>query len=269
MSIIRSPRPERGFTIVSNAVAQDERLSMRALGLLVRLLSRPDNWETNSATLAREFNVGREQMQGVLRELSEHGYMRLVKHRMDDGTFNSRWHVYDEPKTTQPEHGKPAPENPYSGEPVAFKKNLVKKETIQIKEEAPRKRDAVPACPPDVDQQTWADWLKLRKTKKAPVTETVIRSAIAESEKAGMTLEQFLQVWCARGSQGLEASWLNNGRRESASGTRNMETFSERDERLAKEKWQRITGQVHPDLAGGLPQHLDFIEAEPFLRISE
>jgi len=131
MSIIRSPRPDRGFTIVSNAVAQDERLSMRALGLLVRLLSRPDNWETNSATLAREFNVGREQMQGVLRELSELGYMRLVKHRMDDGTFNSRWHVYDEPETTQPEHGKPAPENPYSGEPVAITKNRLNKEPIQ------------------------------------------------------------------------------------------------------------------------------------------
>ena len=81
------------------------------------------------------------------------------------------------------------------------------------KEEAPAPiRSAQPPCPPDVDQQTWSDWLKLRKTKKAPVTETVIRSAIAESEKAGMTLEQFLQVWCARGSQGLEASWLNTGR---------------------------------------------------------
>lgn len=36
MGIIRSPRKDRGFTIVSNAVAQDARLSMRALGVLVR-----------------------------------------------------------------------------------------------------------------------------------------------------------------------------------------------------------------------------------------
>lgn len=131
MSIIRSPRKDRGFTVISNSVAQDSRLSMRALGLLVRLLSRPDNWETNSTTLAREFDVGREQMQGVLRELASFGYMELVKHRQTDGTFISRWYVYDEPKTGEPEHGEPAPENPYAGEPVGINKNLANKESIQ------------------------------------------------------------------------------------------------------------------------------------------
>lgn len=131
MSIIRSPRPERGFTIVSNDVAQDARLSMRALGLLVRLLSRPDNWETNSETLAREFGVGRDQMQGVLRELSSFGYMSLVKHRHPDGKISSRWHVFDEPETSKPEPGKPAPGNPYAGKHSAIKKNLDNKEPIQ------------------------------------------------------------------------------------------------------------------------------------------
>lgn len=79
---------------------------------------------------------------------------------------------------------------------------------------APRKRDAAPVCPSGVDQQTWADWLKLRKAKKAPVTETVIRSAVAEAEKAGVTVERFLQIWCARGSQGLEASWLKDSEKQ-------------------------------------------------------
>lgn len=64
------------------------------------------------------------------------------------------------------------------------------------------------ACPPDVDQQVWDDWKKLRKAKKAPVTETVIKSARREAEKANLTFEKFLEVWCARGSQGLQADWL-------------------------------------------------------------
>lgn len=65
------------------------------------------------------------------------------------------------------------------------------------------------AKPDDVDEQTWADWLTLRKAKKAPVTETVVNGARAESVKAGIGLDGFLKVWCRRGSQGLEASWLN------------------------------------------------------------
>ena len=76
------------------------------------------------------------------------------------------------------------------------------------------KRSQAIACPPDVDPQVWSDWQKLRKAKKAPVTETVLSSATAEAAKAGMSLEDFLKVWCARGSQGLEASWLKPDERK-------------------------------------------------------
>jgi hypothetical protein len=64
------------------------------------------------------------------------------------------------------------------------------------------------ACPADVDQQVWDDWKQLRKAKKAPVTETVVNSARKEAGKAGMSFSDFLTVWCARGSQGLQADWL-------------------------------------------------------------
>jgi len=66
----------------------------------------------------------------------------------------------------------------------------------------------VVACPPDVDQQIWDDWKQLRKAKKAPVTETVVNSARKEAAKANMAFSDFLSVWCARGSQGLQADWL-------------------------------------------------------------
>ena len=64
------------------------------------------------------------------------------------------------------------------------------------------------ACPEGVDTAVWADWLTLRKAKRAPVTATVLTGAQSEAAKAGLTLEAFLRVWCRRGSQGLEAAWL-------------------------------------------------------------
>lgn len=71
-----------------------------------------------------------------------------------------------------------------------------------------------PVSKPDgVSEQTWGDWLKLRKAKRAPVTETVVGEAIREAAKAGMSLERFLTVWCARGSQGLQADWLKPNER--------------------------------------------------------
>lgn len=208
MSIIRSPRKDRGFTIVSNAVAQDARLSMRALGLLVRLLSRPDNWETNSTTLAAEFGVGREQMQGVLRELSGFGYMALVKERKEDGTFFSRWYVYDEPEKEQPEHGKPAPEKPYAGEPVANNKNRLNKEPIQTPH-TPKGADALfdtfwTAYPVKVGK----DAAKRAFTKRKPTAELLgeMLNAIAEQKTS--------LAWIKEDGQFIPhpATWLNQGR---------------------------------------------------------
>ena len=90
------------------------------------------------------------------------------------------------------------------------------------KEKEPRKRGATgagaPSRPAEVPEQTWADWLALRKAKRAPVTETVLRSAQSEAAKAKMPLAEFLRVWCARGSQGLQASWLAQDERAATNG---------------------------------------------------
>lgn len=80
--------------------------------------------------------------------------------------------------------------------------------------EAPKVAATKVACPPDVGIQEWEDWLSLRKAKKAPVTETVLKSARKEAEKAGITLNAFLTIWCARGSQGLQAEWLKPHERQ-------------------------------------------------------
>lgn len=74
--------------------------------------------------------------------------------------------------------------------------------------EIQREKATSVACPLDVDQQIWDDWKQLRKAKKAPVTETVVNSARNEAAKANMSFSDFLTVWCARGSQGLQAEWL-------------------------------------------------------------
>jgi uncharacterized protein YdaU (DUF1376 family) len=71
-----------------------------------------------------------------------------------------------------------------------------------------RESATVVACPPDVSQQIWNDWVALRKSKKAPITLTVLNGAIAEAKILGWPLEKFLAEWCSRGSQGLKAEWI-------------------------------------------------------------
>jgi len=97
----------------------------------------------------------------------------------------------------------------------------------ETEKETKREIATVVACPPDVDQQIWDDWKQLRKAKKAPVTETVVNSARKEAAKANMAFSDFLSVWCARGSQGLQADWLKPDERNlTKTGQRNANVLS-------------------------------------------
>lgn len=98
---------------------------------------------------------------------------------------------------------------------------------IEIKKEIKKEKTTSVVCPPDVEQQIWDDWKQLRKAKKAPVTETVVNSARKEAAKANMAFQDFLSVWCARGSQGLQADWLKPDERNlSKTGQMNQRVIS-------------------------------------------
>ena len=127
---------------------------------------------------------------------------------------------------------------------------------------APRKRSAPAQLeqPPDVDDQTWQDWQALRKAKKAPVTATVLTQARTESDKAGMPLAAFLRIWCARGSQGLQAAWLKDSERATNNGMSGM-SFAQLDERDRRARWEEMTGRKWPNAPNAATAQ-EFSEAE-------
>ena len=114
MSIIRAPRPESGFVQIRNEVARDSRLSYKARGILIEILSRPDNWETSADALAASGPDGRTAVLSGLRELREAGYLETTRQRLEDGTFNTVSIVYDTPQIEAPESGYPTSEDPPS-----------------------------------------------------------------------------------------------------------------------------------------------------------
>ena len=126
MSIIRSPRLESNFSIMSNAVIRDSRLSYRARGVLLEILSRPDNWRVSGDSLARSGKEGRDAILTALKELRDCGYIRTETKRLENGRFETNNYVYDTPQDVsgsvlpspeiptlvQPSPEKPEPEKP-------------------------------------------------------------------------------------------------------------------------------------------------------------
>jgi uncharacterized protein YdaU (DUF1376 family) len=64
------------------------------------------------------------------------------------------------------------------------------------------------APPFGVTESVWQDWLKLRKEKKAAVTQTALDGIEREAKKAGVSLQTALETCCARGWTGFKATWM-------------------------------------------------------------
>ena len=94
-------------------------------------------------------------------------------------------------------------------------------------------------APPDgVVESVWIDFVDLRKAKKAKLTQTAIDGITTEARKAGWALEDALRECCARGWIGFKADWVAD-----KPPTRQAESFRERDDRLARERYEEATGQ--------------------------
>ena len=74
--IIRSQKPEHSFTIVSNQVIDDDNLDWKDLGLLIYLLSKPDNWQVSLAHLAKQKRTGQDGVATAIKNLKQAGYIK-------------------------------------------------------------------------------------------------------------------------------------------------------------------------------------------------
>jgi biotin operon repressor len=135
MSIIRSPRLESNFSVISNSVIRDSRLSYRARGVLLEILSRPDNWRVSGDSLSRGGKEGRDAILTALKELRDCGYIRTVKQRKESGTFETINYVYDTPQqasvTVLPTPENPTLVEPHPEKPTPGKPQLVNQGSLE------------------------------------------------------------------------------------------------------------------------------------------
>lgn len=112
MAILRKSNKEQ-YTTIPQALLRDERLSLKDIGLLVCMLSLPDNWKFSENGLEAIFkNDGQASIRTGLKKLEESGYLHRHRERGADGKIGSvTWYLHDEP-VFHPECYKPRLENP-------------------------------------------------------------------------------------------------------------------------------------------------------------
>lgn len=97
MSIIRVVHnQENPFVQLNKKALWDTNLSLKAVGLWARCMSRPDNWRFNIKELAANSKEGRRAIDSAISELIDHGYAVRVEYweKSDDGKFTTKGFEY-------------------------------------------------------------------------------------------------------------------------------------------------------------------------------
>ena len=140
MSIFKNRKRVNPYSQIDNKMINDERLKAESLGVLVYLISKPEDWTISMKQLQNRFNFGREKMQSVTKNLEECGYLIRVKPQNELGQFiGTSWDVTDEPIDGNSDGAKTRQsEKPTVGKPVSQytnKEYLTNKDIDTNKEE--------------------------------------------------------------------------------------------------------------------------------------
>jgi hypothetical protein len=97
--IRRAHNRENPYALIAKAAVNDSRLSFKALGILVYILSKPDDWKTYARELAKSHDDGRDAVLSGLKELEQCGYLVRTRPRDEEtGLFRKmEVLVYEEP----------------------------------------------------------------------------------------------------------------------------------------------------------------------------
>jgi len=129
---------ENPYVMVDKFGINDERLSWKSKGILVYLLSKPDDWTVRVSDLVNHAKDGRDSVLTGLRELENLGYVSREYIR-ESGKFRGlEYIIYERPQPADmngfsPKTGNPFTENPKTGNPTLLINNFNNKDLTNKK----------------------------------------------------------------------------------------------------------------------------------------
>lgn len=130
MAVMRVEK-STNYTVMSNRHLDDTRLSLKAIGLLSKILRLPDDWDYTLEGLAHICKEGKDAIRSAIVELEQAGYIERRQTHAADGSFAGNEYIVhevplgadappslDNPTTVSPSSGNPSTDNPSTGNPT-------------------------------------------------------------------------------------------------------------------------------------------------------
>ena len=100
MSVFRVEK-NKNYTTMSNYHLKEKEMSLKAIGLLSKMLSLPDTWDYTLAGLVSICKENETAIKSALNELKEFGYLEVIKKMPNEtktGRIEYEYIIYEKPK---------------------------------------------------------------------------------------------------------------------------------------------------------------------------
>ena len=202
MAVFRIDK-NKNYTNMSNYHFRDRRLSWKAKGILSNMLSLPEDWDYSLAGLATLASDGQSATRTALKELEDTGYLIRRPVRKDGKIADWEYLIFEHPRLEKQDVENQQVENP----PQLNTNSSTTNESIPKEQKKGSKTsfDAIIAAYTD-DEKTielLQEWLKVRKAKRAAMTDRAIQMNIDKLNKLAaeshMSVVEYLSEVICRG----------------------------------------------------------------------
>lgn len=210
MAIMRN-RTQQGYTNVNNTIFRDQRLSLKARGLLCTMLSLPDCWEFSENGLQSILPAdGKTSIRTALKTLEDCGYLVRRQLREKGKMAGWEWEIFDTPQGFEkPQSENPITVNPKSeNRPQLNTKQSTTEESITKESKKVRKSNSfneiINAYTDNPStRELLGEWLQNRKAKRSAMTDNAIKRNIDKLDQyAGesrMSVDDYIAEVVRRG----------------------------------------------------------------------
>ena len=127
------------YFIASREILKNKSVSLKAKGLLMQMLSLPDNWSFSLNGIVALSSDGVDSTRAAINELKQLGYLKINKKQ--DNVINYEWIVYETPYSDFP-HTEPYSGFPYTENPLLLNNNiLISNNNKEIYKEIPTEKE--------------------------------------------------------------------------------------------------------------------------------
>lgn len=179
MSTVIRIEKNRNYVVMNNEFLRNKEMSLKAKGLLALCLSLPETWDYSLSGLVAITKENLTAVRSGLKELEEHGHLKINKTKNEKGQFTYEYVIFEVPYIENLYVGSQHVENlsvenvtQISTKELSTEKESIKELNLYIKEHA--------------FAATWSlfnDYLEMRKEIGAPLSMRGLKMLLTRVEK--------------------------------------------------------------------------------------